>query len=310
MNAFFRNLICIPLIGFASSAFAATIEAGRDLEDQDIRALKEWIDTKRQVSLKEIGGDLSISGEVRTEFQSAWETRKGQNQRGSDPFSKLPARGFDVEFNLMLDYRTERTWASVKLEFNDDAGVFSGTLNKIALERAYWGVRALEGDVYTFDIEVGRRSMSSIFDSKVQFRSFFDGIIFRYDHAFENVGDFYIHAGPYIINDWKDHFGYIGEIGLLNIANTGIYTKLALIDWDTKDYSKSFVNNRFRFFISQMILGYRFKIESIRKIGLLYSGFLWNWAAKRVEVSDNQRANWALYFGMSLGQAFKHVLEA
>lgn len=297
-----------PLIAISSlfsfSAFADTVDAAQDLDDQDIRALKEWIDTKRQISLKEIGGDLSISGEVRTEFQSAWETRNGEDQRGTGT-GKRPGRGYDIEVNIMLDYRTDRTWAAVKLEFDNDAGVFNGTFNKLTLERAYWGVRAISEDDYTFDIEVGRRFLGNVFDSRVQFASLFDGILFRYNQAFENVGDFYLHAGPFIINERKDHYGYVGELGLLNIAGTGFYTKFSLIDWDTKTYSEPFVNDRFRFLNTQLTLGYRFRIERLKKIGLVYSAFLWNWAAKKLEITDYKRVPWAAYAGVSIGQLLK-----
>jgi len=300
-----RLLLPLFLLTLPIAASADTIEAGRDIEDSDIQALREWINTKRQVSLKEIGGDLSISGEARTEFQSTWERRNGKSQRGSDVLAKLPARGFDVEFNLMLDYRTDRTWASIKIEFDNDAGVFSGTLNSLALERAYWGVRVINGDLYTIDVEAGRRYMTSIFDSRVQFGSFFDGLLFRYDHSIENVGDLYLHAGAFVINDRKDQFGYIGELGLLNVAGTGFYSKYSLIDWDTKDYSDEVLDSRFRFLVSQFTNGYRFRIESIKKIGLVYSAFLWNHKAKRLPITDNKRANWGLYFGLSVGQLLK-----
>ncbi len=304
MKFFCRALTFTSLLGLSAVSFANTVEVGRDLDEVDIRALKEWVDTKRQISLKEVGGDLSLSGEVRTEFQATRETKNGSSLRGSG-LRQLPKQGFDIEFNLMLDYRTEKTWTAVKLEFDNDAGVFSGTLNKIALERAYFGVRTLEGDSFTFDIEIGRRSMSTIFDSRVQYGSFFDGILFRYDQAFEKVGDFYIHVGPFVINDRKNHFGYIGEIGLLNIAGTGFYAKLSAIDWDTKDYNTKEINRRFRFLNAQITPGYRFRIEKIKKIGIIYSAFLWNFAAKKIDLSDNQRANWATYLGFSLGQLLK-----
>jgi len=289
---------------FQTAAFGDTIEAGGELDDRDIRALKEWVDTKRQISLKEIGGDLSISGEVRTEFQNAWERVDGRSQRGTGT-GEPQASGFDVEVNLLFDYRTDRTWAAVKLEFDNDAGVFSGTFNKLALERAYWGVRAVEGDALTFDIEVGRRKMLTVFDSRLQFASIFDGILFRYDQSFEKVGDFYLRAGPYVINELKNHFGYIGELGLLNIAGTGFYAKTSFVDWDTKDYKRELINQQFDFIISQINAGYRFKIQSIEKLGVIYSAFLWNWAAKRRDITGGARANWAAYVGMSIGQLRK-----
>lgn len=308
MKTFCYTLAFAALLGLSSSAFASTVETGRDrnVDDQDIRALKEWIDLKRQVSLKEVGGDLSISGEVRTEFQSAWETVNGKKQRGINDRRRVPSQGFDIEVNLMFDYRNDRTWASVKLEFDNDAGIFSGTNNKIALERAYWAVRVVEGDALNFDIEVGRRYMSAIYDSKIQFGSFYDGIVFRYDHAFEKIGDFYIHAGPFIVNDRKNHFAYVGEIGLLNIAGTGFYTKFSLVDWDTKHYKKDFVNDRFNFIIAQFTPSYRFKIKCLNnKLAVIYSAVLCNFAAKKLPVSDFKRANWGGYIGFSIGQLLR-----
>lgn len=305
MKSSTRNLLLSSLLAVSPSLVADTIEAGRDVEDQDIRALKEWIDTKRQVSLKEVGGDLSLSGEVRTEFQSTWETKNGKVLRGFDSDSLLPPRSFDVEVNLMFDYRTERTWAAVKIEFDNDAGVFSGSLENIALERAYFGARAVDAENYTIDLEFGRRAMSNVFDSRIEFGSFFDGLLFRYDLASEKVGDFYIHAGPFVVNDWKDQFAYVGETGLLNIAGSGIYTKASFIAWNTKHYKESFVTDRFRFFNLQGILGYRFKIPSIQKIGILYSAFLWNFAARPLAITGHKKANYGGYIGMSLGQLFK-----
>lgn len=305
MNKFGRSLVLFIALGITQFGFADTVEAGRDLEDQDIQALRDWINTKRQVSLKEIGGDLSISGEVRTEFQTAWEDRNGKPQRGPGSETGRPAQGFDVEVNLMLDYRTDRTWGSIKIEFDNDVGVFNGSLDHLALERAYWGVRLIDEDMYTFDIEAGRRKLLTVFDSKIEFGSFFDGILFRYDHSFENIGDFYIRTGPFVINEQKNHYGYIGEVGFLNIAKTGFYTKYSIIDWDTKDYGRDFVNNRFEFLISQLVFGYRLLIKSIDQPLIVYSAALCNHLARQIEVSDFRRANWAGYVGFSLGKLRK-----
>ena len=131
-------------------------------ETEDMDALRRWLKDKRLVSVKEIGGDLSLSGEVRTEFQMASEKRNGVKQRGHNAATSTPTRVYDVEFNLMLDYRTNRTWASVKLKFDNDMGTQSGTMNKISLDRAYLGGRVIAGDTFTWDIELGRRFLFSI----------------------------------------------------------------------------------------------------------------------------------------------------
>ena len=167
-----RYLLSFGLL-FTSVVQGSTIDSSNDIEQKDINALREWINTKRQVTVREMGGALSISGEVRTEMQSTSETIDGVKQRGSggaifgaDGYP-LPTNAYDIEVNLMFDYRTEGSWASVKLEFDNNAGIFSGTFNKIKLERAYWGVRAIDGETFTFDFEAGRRRISNIAYSKI-----------------------------------------------------------------------------------------------------------------------------------------------
>ncbi|MBS0628672.1 MAG: hypothetical protein JSS30_00430 [Verrucomicrobia bacterium] len=301
MKRIYRTLLLSSSLGLQ----AATIDVNRDLEDNDIRALKEWIDTKRQVSLKEIGGDLSISGEVRTEFQNSWESRNGRRLRGTRESDLFPARGFDIEFNLMFDYRTDRTWAAVKIEFDNNAGVFSGSVDALSLEKCYWGVRAVSCDTATLDIEVGRRPFLNVFDSKIEFGSTFDGILFRFARSYEKIGDHYLHIGPFVINERRDHFGYIAETGLLNIGGTGFYTKVSLVDWHTKHYQRSFVDNRFRFLVFQWIPAYRFKIGCKKRLAIIYTAFLYNFLAKRLPVSDNKRANYGGYVGFAYGQLLK-----
>jgi hypothetical protein len=293
--------------------FADTIDSDNDIEELDIQALREWVYTKRQVTVAEKGGALSISGEVRSEFQKTGETKNGITQRGSrgevlNDGTHVPSGAFDIEVNLMLDYRADRTWGAVKLEFDNDAGIFNGTLNKLKLERAFIGARALEGDAYTFDLVFGRNRMSSYFDSKLEFGTFFDGILVRYDIGLEDLGDAYLHAGPFVINERATQFGYVGELGLLNIGNTGFYSKLSLIDWDTKHFSESDANRdrqRFDFIVSQLILGYKFVPQYLEKTVILYLAGLYNFAAKPHEITDHKKANYGSYLGFSIGELRK-----
>ena len=171
------------------------------------------------VTVKEIGGDLSLSGEVRAEMQVFHELKKEQEtdnwikQRGTNSPTGLPTVPFDVEVNFMLDYRADRTWASVKIEYDNDMGQVGGTTNKIALERAYFGARLIDGDTVTFDVELGRRNLGNIFDSKIEFSSLFDGLLVKFSKASEAIGDFYINGGGFVINDKENHFGFVTEMG-------------------------------------------------------------------------------------------------
>ncbi len=309
-NLFRRLMLSLGAVVLSPAIFATTIEHSDDLEQKDINALREWINTKRQVTVKELGGALSIAGEVRTEFQKSTETSNGIRQRGHGGVAKgagglpIPSNGFDVEVNIMMDYRTDWTWAAIKLEFDNDAGIFSGTFNKVKLEKAYWGVRAINSAL-TFDIEAGRRRMSTIMDSKLEFNSFFDGAWFKYEQSFESIADFYVHAGVFVVNENREQFGYTGEIGMFNIGNTGLYTKYSLIDWDTKHLHRNVDRHRFDFIVSQLLFGYRFIPKRLQKVVLFYAAGLYNHMAQTLKITGHKKANFGAYAGFSIGEIKK-----
>lgn len=310
MHAFRRTKVLLTSAFFVASGFfssmihADTIETGSDFEQFDLEALRDWINNKRQVTVKELGGDLSISGEVRTEFQTASEIKNGSQLRGYLP-GQLPRNSYDVEVNLMLDYRNDNTWAAIKIEFDNDAGVFGGTLNKIKLEKAYFGVRVLSYDTMIFDFEIGRRRFSTVFDSKVQFNSFFDGILLRYDQSFPTLADLYLHAGTFVIDERRNQYGYIGELGMLNIANTGAYMKYSVVDWNTKEYSSADFEYFFKFIVSQFMLGYKFRSNTFNKMVHVYGAMLYNHSAPRAPVTFFERYPWGGYAGFAIGQLKK-----
>lgn len=311
-NRLMRHLFILCAITcFSSLLEASTIDSSDDIDQKDINALREWINTKRQVTVRELGGALSISGEVRTEFQSTSEVVNGVKQRGAGAPKlgkaerRIPNNAYDIEVNLMLDYRTEGSWASIKLEFDNDAGIFSGTLNKLKLERAYWGVRMVDADTWTMDFEAGRRRMSTIVDSKIEFNNFFDGLWLKYDQAFDAIGDYYLHLGAFVINENRQQYGYLGETGVLNIAGTGLYMKYSLIDWDTKCYHTKVNRERFDFVVSQFILGYRFVPSWFDQVIQVYSAALYNHRARRLELTNKEKQNWGGYIGFSMGELKK-----
>ncbi|NDD59332.1 MAG: hypothetical protein EBZ47_08850 [Chlamydiae bacterium] len=313
MNRFrrFGSLSLFLALSTYGSIFGNTIDNDDDFRAVDINALVEWMNTKRQVTIKEIGGNLSLSGEVRTELQATGESANGVKQRGfgSAPIGPentfLPAYVYDVEVDLMLDYRIDRGWASIRIAFDNDAGIFGGTLNKLKLTKGYFGTRLVDTDSTTFDIELGRRRLGNVFDSNLMFAAFMDGVLFRYDVGLERVGDAYAHLGAYLIDERVNQYGYVGELGLLNIASTGLYTKYSLIDWDTKNYNNTIDNLRFQFLVSQLILGYKCFPPSINRPIRAYLAGLYNHKADKHDFTDNKRANYGGYLGFSIGEIRK-----
>ena len=212
-------------------------EEDDDNDSNQMDALRDWITTKRQVTVSERGGSLSISGDMRVEFITINEQVNGVKNVGSNSNNPLiPADQFDVEFNLMLDYRTDYGWASIKLEFDNNMGLVGGTFNKLTLERSFMGFRIFEGDQFTIDLEIGRRRLSYTFDSRLEFGSYMDGLLVKYNQSSDKIGDFYIYGGPFVVNETKDQFAYVVETGLFNIANTGLYGKYSLIRLSTNEH--------------------------------------------------------------------------
>jgi hypothetical protein len=281
--------------------------------ERDMSAVKEFIKTKRSISVRDKGGMLSLSGDVRFEYQSITESQDGAKQRGSGSGAAtgdatIPGRAnhvFDTEVNLMLDYKADKTWAAVKLEFDNDAGALSGTENSLALQRAVIGYNVLEEDAARVDVEVGRRKLYDFLDSKVQFRSNFDGMKVRYQNSFESVGDFYVTLGAFMVDDLTDHYGWVTEFGLMDVMDSGLYAKYSYIDLDKSGVDRWGMDTtmkRFQSRNSQFTLGYKLQPEVLRTDLTLYGAYLFNHAAKKQTITNNKKKNKAWYLGAKLGK--------
>ncbi len=279
----------------------------RSPEADDMEALRRWIRDKRLVTVKEIGGDLSISGEVRAEFQDSSEVKNGIRQRGDEIFNfegdkiERPQYAWDIEVNVMIDYRTDRTWAAIKVEFDNDMGLRSGTVNRIRLEKGYLGGRIIPGDTFTLDGEIGRRYLFNVFDSKIEFSSLYDGCLIRFSKAWPSIGDFYFNMGAFLVDDKVNHYGYVAEMGGLRIANIGLNMKYSIIDW-YKPYANELNNLRFKFLVSQFLVNYQFYPEWMgKRLVKFYAAGLTNHLAGGVVQTNGRRQNWGWYAGVALG---------
>ena len=327
MKKWFRLLLCLGALGsLCSPGFAQSADVQfdekTDSDSKDMDALRRWLQDKRLVTMREIGGDLSLSGEVRTEFQVTSDKKRGDQLRGNFGPTSKPMYAWDVEFNLMLDYRTDRTWAAVKLEFDNDMGQRSGTVNRIKLEKAYLGGRIIPGDTFTMDAEIGRRFLFTVFDSKIEFSTIFDGVLFRFNKAFQELGDGYVNTGAFLINDKTNHYGFVAELGALRIANTGLSMKYSIIDWfrpgsetgyQTTNMENQLANLRYRFLVSQLSAYYLFFPEWMgKRLVKPYAAALINHlaldnplATVGIEGQSFGKKNWGWYAGFSLGTVKK-----
>ncbi len=311
-------VFCLSLLSIGR----ADVQFTEKQHESETDILRRWLNDKRMVTLRELGGDLSLSGEARVEFQDISQKNDGIQQLGQEGAAKKPGQSWDVEVNLMLDYRTDFTWSAVKLEFDNDMGVRSGTVNKIRVEKAYLGGRFIAGDTFTWDGEIGRRYFNAVFDSKIEFGSFFDGALFRLSKAFLSIGDFYFNPGAFLVDDKTNHYGFIAELGGLKIANCGLGMKYSIIDWK-KYFPNPQKDDRYNYVVQQFLVLYQFNPGwSGKRLVKFYAAGLTNLIADDLVLpiaypdpipktpppgptKNFGKQNWAWYAGVSVGQIKK-----
>jgi hypothetical protein len=323
---------------------------------RDFEAVQEYVNSKRTIPLEEKACNLAISGDIRFEWAHITESIACQRLRGQSGIARqnctytqtgttngilctpLITNGvpfgnneFDVEFNLYFDYVCDRAWGVAWLQFNNDAGTErhfrtccddpqglfgSGCCDGLCLKKAYLGYNLCADGCNRLDIEIGRRPLYNVFDSRVQFNSRFDGVLLRYGRALDCWGDFYWNLGGFVVDERSDHYAFVTEAGLLNIFDSGLDFKYSLIDWRTMlthDNNRCFTNRPIgaAYIVSQFTLEYEINPEYLCFPAKIYGAFLVNTATGdhprfidlcNVETRLNHKNNQAWYVGFIVGE--------
>ncbi len=343
----------------------------RVLNTRDDQAVREFVQSKENIDVKEKSRNLEISGDVRFEWRSIQEKSVvlftdcssgggnlpddcssdfHQNYRALRGGEHIDMRGlpistndFDVEFNLKVKYSFKRAWAVAHLQFDNPAGIRgrndcegtftvfnregssveeyiprdsrralkgSGEGMFITLKRAYMGYNVLGDGKQRIDIELGRRKLDDVFDSEIQFTNRFDGILFKYATSVEKIADFYWNTAAFVIDERVNHFGYVTELGLLDLYKTGFDVKYSFINWKKNGKNRCFIRNPLGtdFMNSQITLAYTFSptINGKNDIPVeFYGGFLVNHAAKKTRFTKGMRKNLGWYGGVYIGNVDK-----
>ncbi len=333
-------------------------------EQRDMEALQEYIRTKRAITVKEKGGNLMISGDIRGEwyhmhaktnhrYQRGWKSRKlfpnsfvnkKTPRLSHEDYKRLPymdrvayregrlkilppfaTNEFDAEANLVFDYVAERGWGTIRLQFSNPAGVVpptrrtmvndsrrimygSGSYNEISLRKCYAGYNFWEQGTSRFDMEVGRRRLYDVFDSRVQFWSNFDSVLARFTGSYEGITDLSLKAAAFVVDYTVNHYGYVGELGLLNLFDSGFDVKYSLIDWDTLHRPNRYERHHAlgtRFCNSQVQALYTLSPDLVRMKTSLYAAYLHNHAAKATGWTHHKKADDGYYVGARIGEALR-----
>lgn len=312
-----KIIAAVDNLGPTASGFQSDNDTGPDDEDKvDPKVLRDFIESKGLISCRQKEGLLTIAGDVRARWIASGETLNGIKQRGQG--TKVAINRFKSEVNLYLDYVAPRTWVATKLTFVNFDGRDGGTATKVDMERAFIGYDVYERGKEDFYIEIGRSNLDYLFDSKVEFSSIFDGIHLFYTNYWPCVGQFTIHGGPFIVDSFTNHYAWIVEAYVTKWRETGFSFKYSIVDWfrhaPTLNYGNAanagkilITNNpRYRFVVSQWLVGYEEKIDFLKcKTLFLYGAYLHNWAARPYPQTKHRKLNNAFYIGFTLGKLCK-----
>lgn len=299
-----------------------------ELNERDFDALRDYLRSKRAVDIVESVSELTISGDVRTEYRHLNETCRGVRLRGHDATDlagrPISRNDFDIEFNLRFDYICDKAWATAHVRFDNSAGVDdnghpcgpkgddfcsdcckgqakhcvgdprgfhgSGHCDDICLKKAYMGYELYSDCDSRFFVELGRRgNLYNVFDSNIQFLSRFDGLLLKYERTWDCVADWYIQGAGFLIDERVNQFAWVVETGVLNIADSGFDFKYSLIDWEKHGRNRCRVRNPAGFrFINSQWTG----IYHFERCGMpvkAYAAFLINHAAKKLKLCTRER---------------------
>ena len=116
--------------------------------------------------------------------------------------------------------------------------------------------------------------------------------------------DFGAKVATFVVDSNINHFGYVGALDFLNIADEGIDFKYSYIHWhkdgvnrfDHKDVYGS------RFNVSEFKLAYNFRPDFVRYKTKVYAAYLYNHEAKANKYTDHKKCDDAFYFGFAVGE--------
>ena len=306
----------------ATEAIVDTNFGPADEDQVDPRILRDFIESRGLIACRQKCGQLTLSGDVRAKYIAQGE-RVGDDKKVRGSGTSIPSNRFRSEFNFFIDYVDPKSWVSTKVKWTAADGIDGLALGtKTELDRAFVGMDIYECGKRDFYIELGRSRLEYIFDSRVEFSNFFDGIHLYYTDCWSSIGTFVAHGGPFVVDAITNHYAWVFETWVDDLGGTGFIVKYSLIDWNRHSptgrfgsstaakvpgLGKTVKNNpRYRFLVSQMLFGWEGDIDFCRcKTLYLYGAVLANHDAKKSFTTDNKYANKAWYVGFTLGKLCK-----
>lgn len=183
------------------------------------------------------------------------------------------------EASIEMAYVYDNAWVNAKVKHAiADSSTVDG-ITHINLERCIVGYALGESEKNALFVEFGRDKMDNLFESKLQYKSSFNGL-----HLTFQNDEWKVHGGPHVVDSYDDQYGIVGEV-IYSSPVMPIVLTYNLTHWMQKgSYS-----------ISQIHAKYEVDVLSNQQVLTFYGALLHNH-----QFSSHSNGG---YFGLTLGKA-------
>lgn len=246
-----------------------------------------------QIDMK-LPENLSLQGDVRSKWKSE--------------FAEMEIHEFKVEMTVGCEYTLPEAWAAVKIK----ASTANEKDSVISLEKAMIGNRLYQGVNKSFTIELGRDKSENLYDSKLQYKNYFNGIHLVYNYVNEGLVTLKLHGGPHIANTGSNcygshtahtrdnRYGMIVEGVCSELIGMPLTVKYSFTDWNVSRMPKRFQRHWHEdglYSISQVLSSYQVGIINVyaaylinHQVSKSNDGFYTGFTVGKI----NQRGDWSV----------------
>ncbi len=294
-----RLILFISSLCLSGSLFAQLTPSYNMTKRYSVRELEQWLKKNNRPRFVN-PADFNISVQVNAGWTNTHNTRGGVSRVGRG--TGTASNSFSPNVNIDFKYYYGRAWIGARTSYRNTGGLFNGTANSFGLNRAHIGYHLTTHGPVICDVTIGRRALTKIYNSQLQFKGDADGATLISSYILKNVVDLRAAIGAYIQGD-RTYWILRGE--LFNIANLGLYFDYSLAHWGNIR-PNTFTNGiDVKFNTSQFLLGWDFKPKWLKKDLKFFAALLTNHGATVNRLTNGSKLRNAGYVGMQFGNVKK-----
>lgn len=295
------RLTFLSLIFLFSAPLSAQVMPSYKMTKQySVRQLEDWL--KKNVRPGFINpADFNVAFQINTGWKYVHDMINSASQVGFS--AGRPSNSYFANLTVDYDYSFGRFSLVARTTFRNSGGLFGGTANAFGLDRGYIAWRLTTRGPFSSRLDVGRRSLTKVYNSQMQFIGRAEGFTLINSYLWDKVVDARLTGGIYIFSVPRG-FGVL-RAGLFNIADLGFYFDFAYSYWGDNRPPDASNNIDVKFNLTQYLVGWDYKPKWLNKDIKVFAAFIKNVGATSNFLTNGSKESMAGYVGVQLGSAKK-----